>query len=167
MTASAAPRTYADNLGLAVAGMEQGKHPSSLVPIRNVLGTDLNEPLGMIALGVLYLHADSPAAAEEEFRRARTLAPEEPLAEWGIALAALAQGKGDAALFRSLNGREPGQMIPADILSSATLLSLYTRLMDGDARGVRRETETVTADESNALKLEIAAFAALRGGDKE
>jgi peptidoglycan/xylan/chitin deacetylase (PgdA/CDA1 family)/Tfp pilus assembly protein PilF len=163
----AASRTYAENLSLAVAGMEQGKHPSSLVPIRNALGTDRNEPLGLIALGVLYLHADSPAAAAEEFRRASALAPGEVLAEWGAALADLAQGKGDAALFRSLNGRNSGQIIPADILSDATLLSLYTRLIDGDARGVRRETESVNADEANVLRLEIAAFAALRGGDTE
>jgi peptidoglycan/xylan/chitin deacetylase (PgdA/CDA1 family) len=164
---SAAPRTYADNLSLAVAGMEQGKHPSSLVPIRNALGAVQNEPLGIVALGVLYLHADSPAAAAEEFRRARALAPDEPLAEWGAALAALARGDGDAALFRALNGRNSGQIIPAQILADAALLSLYVRLMDGDVQGVRRETESVTADEPSALRLEIAAFAALRGGDKE
>jgi hypothetical protein len=164
--ALAAPRDYADNLSLAVAGMEQGKHPSSLVPIRNAMGVDRNEPLGMVALGILYLHADSPAAAAEEFRRARKLAPDEPLAEWGVALAALAQGKGDVALFRTLNSRDAGQEIPAGILADASLLSLYTRLIGGDIRGVRHETESVTADESSLLRLEIAAFAALRGGDK-
>jgi peptidoglycan/xylan/chitin deacetylase (PgdA/CDA1 family) len=40
-------------------------------------------------------------------------------------------------------------------------------LIDGDVQGVRRETESVTVDEPSALRLEIAAFAALRGGDKE
>ncbi len=164
---AASPRNYADNLSLAVAAIEQGKHPTALIPIRNALGTNRNEPFGILALGILYLHADSPAAAAEAFRRALVLSPGEPLAEWGAALAALAQGKGNAALLRSLNKRDAGQAIPAEVLADASLLSLYARLMNGDARGVSRETESVTADESSALRLEIAAFAALRGGDKE
>ncbi|MBC8103124.1 MAG: polysaccharide deacetylase family protein, partial [Cytophagales bacterium] len=97
---------------------------------------------------------------------ALVLQPGEPLAAWGAALAALAEGRGDAALFRDLNRRDAGQAIPAHVLADATLLSLYARLMNGEARAVRIETEAVTAEDASALRLEIAAFAALRGGDR-
>ncbi|MBC8104190.1 MAG: hypothetical protein H7Z41_16570, partial [Cytophagales bacterium] len=70
---AASPRTYAQDLSLAIAAMEQGKHPSGLTPLRAALTTDRGEPLGLVALGTLYLHAGSPVAASAEFRRALVL----------------------------------------------------------------------------------------------
>jgi peptidoglycan/xylan/chitin deacetylase (PgdA/CDA1 family) len=154
--ADAKQLTYPQALDLAVAAMEEGKHIQALGPMRTALTADRNEPYGALALGTLYLHAGSPVRAEREFERARQMAPNEPLAAWGEALAQLAQGKKDVARFAS---------IPASAIPAAPTVAAYVRLLNGQGAAIREETKDVTATEADPLRLELAAFAALRGGD--
>ena len=136
--------------------MEEGKHIQALTPLRTALTMDRNEPYGAIALGTLYLHAGSAVRAEKEFARAQEMAPDEPLAQWGEALSQLAQGKRDPARFAAL---------PADAIPDAPTVALYLRLLGGEAAAVREATKSVTSEDTSALRLEVAAFAALRGGE--
>jgi peptidoglycan/xylan/chitin deacetylase (PgdA/CDA1 family) len=138
--------------------MEEGKHIQALGPLRTALALERNEPYGVIALGALYLHAGSLARAAREFERAHFLAPDEPLAIWGIALADLAEGKRDAKAFDAIS--------PAAV-PSAPLVAEYVRLLDGPAEAAASATKDVAPTEPDALRLEIAAFAALRGGDTD
>lgn len=157
-SAAARPAAYAEALGQALTAMEGGKHGDALPALKTALGQDRNEPLGLIALGTLYLHTGSPTRAAAEFSRARSLAPTEPLAAWGAALTLLAQNNRDAALT-AFSGFAP------DALPAAPLLTTYTRLLQGDVGGAKARVADVTVDEPNLLRLEIAAIAALRGGD--
>ena len=150
--------TYGGSLDLAIAAMEEGKHIQALGPLRTALEIDRNEPYGVLALGALYLHAGSPARAAREFERARTLAPDEPLVQWGTALAALAGGSRDAAAFDAIS--------PAAI-PEAPVLASYARLLGGPAADVATATLDVTATEPDPLRLELAAFAALRSGNAD
>ena len=138
----------------ALSLMKAGKHGLAAGPLKDALLLDRNEPLGLIALGTLYLHTGSPARAAAEFGRASSLAPAEPLARFGLALAALMQGRRDPAAFEAL----PAARVPV-----AQTLAAYVRLMSGDAAGAR--PQNVTPDEPDLLRLELAGFAALRGGD--
>ncbi len=154
--AAARPLTYTEALDQCLASMEQGKHAQAVAPLKAALALDRNEPLGLITLGTLYLHTGSFTRAAAEFDRARALAPDEPLARFGAALTALAQGKRNAAAFDAL---------PADRIAIAPLVASYVRLLSGDAAPVRAALADVTETEPNLLRLEIAAFAALRSGD--
>src|SRR5262249_43617491 len=114
------------------------------------------------ALATLYLQSGSPDLAAREFARAGTAAPGDSLVAWGAALAALARGKGDASVFEAFAHNADA---PESIRALAPNLALYARLMRGDADAVRRELVSVTPNEPDPLRLEIAAFAALRGGE--
>jgi peptidoglycan/xylan/chitin deacetylase (PgdA/CDA1 family) len=145
-------------LNQALAAMEAGKHPQALGALKSALTLDRNEPAGILALGTLYLHTGSPARAAAEFERARALAPGDALAAWGAALAGLVAGKRDPALFDALPA---GDLLPA----AAPLLAGYVRLLAGDAAPLRAALAGVTEAEPDPLRLQMAAFAALRGGD--
>ncbi len=140
--------------------MEEGRHTQALPTLKAALLQDRNDPLSLLALGTLYLHTGSPTRAAAEFARARALAPEEQLGAVGSALAALAQGRpADAAALL--------KAVPDDALPNARVPALrrYVQVLTGEVAAVRAATAAVTADEPDLLSLEIAAFAALRGGD--
>src|SRR5687768_10532293 len=141
---------YAALLDQALTEMEAGRHADALTPLKAALGQERNEATGLLTLGTLYLHTGSSVRAAAEFQRVRALAPDEPLGVWGAALAALAQNRKEeaAAALAALSPQE---------VSAASLLSQYVRLLSGDAAGVRAETANVTADESDPLRLQIAA----------
>lgn len=147
--------SYAQCLELALAAMEDGNHYKAVAPLKIALTIDRNEPYGLIILATLCLHTGSPVRAAKEFRRARLLLPEEPLAAWGMILSAMALKKTD-----------PGpESIPVESIATAPLLTEYMRLMRGEAGTIRQLTAGVTSEETDLLRLQIAAFAALRGGD--
>lgn len=152
----AAAPTYAPLLLQALDGIENGRHAQAAAPLKKALTLDRNEPAGLIALGALYLHTGSWVRARKEFDRARTLAPGDPLAAFGSALADVALRKGDTRAFRALDS----SAVPA-----APTMDLYLRLLAGDATVLRSELGGVTDLEPDALRLQVAAFAALRGGD--
>ena len=156
VTAGTQTVTYGGQLELAIAGMEEGKHIQALGPLRTALALDRNEPYGILALGTLYLHANSPTRAAREFERAQLLAPDEPLAKWGLAMAALESGKCDPASFET---------VPATVIPEAAVVALYARLMSGPAADIEAATKDVTATEMDPLKLQIAGVAAIRAGD--
>jgi peptidoglycan/xylan/chitin deacetylase (PgdA/CDA1 family) len=150
--------SYADAVEQTLSDMEQGRHLQAANSLRTALTLDRNDLAGILTLGTLYLHTGSPSRAAQEFARARTIAPDEPLAAWGEALAVLAQGKTESA--RHLLDLVSDQEIP-----TASTLRAYLRLMKGDASAIRQATANVTAEEQDLLRLEVAGFAALRGGD--
>ena len=148
-------RTYPETLDIAISAMEEGKHIQALAPLRDALGRDRNTPEGVLALGTLYLQAGSYTRAAREFDRAAALAPDDPLARWGQALAALALGKRDPAAFDAFAAGD----IPA-----APTVAAYVRLLSGEAGAVRDATRDITPTDPDPLRLEVAGFAALRGG---
>lgn len=150
--------TYAGSLNTALAEMERGRHVQAAAALKIALTIDRNDPCGVLALGTLYLHTGNTARAAREFARARSLAPEDPLGPWSEALAALAQGRVNATADHL-------DLVSEQEVPASRSLRAYVRLLQGDAAGVRRTTETVTANEADPLLLEIAGFAALRGGD--
>ncbi|MBC8135789.1 MAG: tetratricopeptide repeat protein, partial [Fibrella sp.] len=93
LVAAPSTPTYADSLSLAVSRMETERHKDALKPLKSALTLDRNDPLGVLTLATLYLHAGSPERAAKEFARARRLAPAEPLAVFGAALADLSAGR--------------------------------------------------------------------------
>lgn len=148
--------SYAEALDQALKAMEAGRHPQALAPLRTALTLDRNELSGLLALGTLYLHTGSPTRARAEFERARIVAPGHPLVAFAMALTALATGKRDAAAFDAL---------PASAIPVAPTVAAYVRLMSGDFANVRARLADVTETEPDLLRLEIAAFTALRAGD--
>lgn len=145
---------YAGLLTQAVVAMEVGKQAQAANALRTAITLDRNEPMGLVALGALYLHTGSPVRARAEFERARALGDND-LSAFGLALAGLAAGKTDPAPFDALAGAIP----------TAKTMATYARLMAGGTADVRAEFAGVTVDEPDPLRLQIAAFAALRGGD--
>jgi peptidoglycan/xylan/chitin deacetylase (PgdA/CDA1 family) len=137
--------------------MTQGKHPEAVPALKSALIVNRNEPYGILLLGTLYLHTGNPQKAANEFRRAQLVQPEEPLAAWGMALSALAEGNADLA---------PNNL-RAGTIEVAPQMVEYLEVLFGEAKAVRQQTESVTPEETDLLRLQIAAFAALRGGDPE
>lgn len=143
---------FVENLLLVIAAMEEGAHGRALAPMRAVLRDGRNDPAALLALGTLYLHAGSAARAERAFARTRQLNPDDALAPWGETLALLVQNR---------VSRVP------ETAGAGETLSLYTRLLRGDTADVLEATRAVAVTENDLLRLEIAGFAALRGGDAE
>lgn len=143
---------YAEALSQAVGAMEAGKHAQAAAPLKAALSLDRNEPLGVIALGTLYLHTGSSVRAKAEFERAQVLAPDDALAGWGTALAGLAQGKRDVAVFDALNSDTPAR----------NTVAAYVRLLNNDIAGAQNRLGVVTAEEADFLRLQVGAFIALR-----
>jgi tetratricopeptide (TPR) repeat protein len=139
--------------------LKRARHAHAAAPLKFLLTQDRNEPAGVLALGALYLHTGSFVRASQEFARARGLSPNDPLAAFGAALADLALRRGDPA---GAFARIPGDAVPA-----ASLVAAYARLLAGDAAPFRDATSTVSASEPDPFRLQLAAFAALRAGDKD
>ena len=154
---AARPLPYAQSLDAALSAMEQGKHEKAIAPLTDALTDERNEPMGLLTLGTLYLHGGSPAKAMQAFHRARLLDAKQPLGAWGEALAGLMTAP-QATLSVSAQRFAPLPDAPAADMSA------YLSLLSGANRS---EWQAVTPAEPDPLKLEIAAFAALRGGEKE
>jgi peptidoglycan/xylan/chitin deacetylase (PgdA/CDA1 family) len=150
---------FAQYLNQALTAMESGLHGQALAPLRAGLLRAPNDALGGVTLGTLYLHAGSPVRAERAFGRVLRLAPDDALSAWGLCLARMARGGRPATVpsLAALSVRFPRETLP-----DAFLLHTYLRLLDGDTTGVSALTETVTGDEPNLLRLQIAGFAALK-----
>ncbi len=157
VVAAAAPSapTYADSLALALTRMETERHKDALKPLKAALTLDRNDPLGILTLATLYLHSGSAERAATEFARARRLAPTEPLAVFGAALADLAAGR-KAQAGTTLAG------VSESAVPTAPLLADYLRLASGDVSPLSAAYANVAPEEPNLLRLEIAAFVALR-----
>lgn len=151
------PQTYDEALEAALAAMENGRHDLAGPYLKAALTLDRNDPNGLVALGTLYLHTGSFVRAARTFDQALVLTPTDPLARFGAALAALARRAGSPAGTLAV--------ISADAVPAAPLVAAYARLLAGDAAVVREQTAGVDASEPNLLRLALAAFAALRGGD--
>ncbi len=166
--AFAAKPTYAQSLDTALTAMEQGKHDQASAPLLSALQTERNEPCGLLALGTLYLHGGSPVRAARIFRRARLLAPNEPLAVWGETLCGLIGASpsldGAAERVNALFGEGAGLNDAASPAPNAPVLAAYLRLVNRTDKTAFAE---VGPDEADPFKLETASFAALRRGDKE
>jgi peptidoglycan/xylan/chitin deacetylase (PgdA/CDA1 family) len=147
--ADSAP-AYAASLTAAVQRMESEQHALAREPLARALSLDRNEPCGLLAFGTLSLHTGNTAAARKAFARVLENHPTDELAQTGMALTALQERKPDEARKYAANLK---------------VLRLYLRLIGGEAAAVRTATADVTESESDPLKLQIAAFAALRGGD--
>ncbi|GAB4453945.1 MAG: hypothetical protein OHK0029_07740 [Armatimonadaceae bacterium] len=148
---------YSRYLLEAAAAMVEGKHPDATISLRSALEIDRNEPYGILLLATLCLHAGNTARAAREFQRATVLFPQEPLARWGFSLTELARGK--PAPVRDAGSVETRQV--------AELLSDYVELLHGDPAAIYQQTYAVTDTEPDSLRLEIAAFAAIRSGNPE
>ncbi|MBC7806683.1 MAG: polysaccharide deacetylase family protein [Akkermansiaceae bacterium] len=155
LIASPSTPVYADSLALAISRMETERHKDALKPLKAALTLDRNDPLGVLTLATLYLHSGSSERAAKEFARVRQLAPNEPLAVFGAALADLSAGR-KAQAGTTLAG------IRASAVPSAPLLADYVRLMSGDASRLSGEYANIAPEEPDLLRLEIAAFIALR-----
>lgn len=158
--ATARPLSYAEALEAALSHLENGRHDLAFFPLKAALAQDRNEPVGLLALGALYLHTGSFVRAARAFDRVREVAPADPLARFGSALTSLALRKGNlaAALL--------GALSPSDV-PAAPLVAAYARLLSGDAAVVQSATADVDASEPNLLRLALAAFAALRAGGRD
>lgn len=155
LIASVSTPTYAESLALAVTRMETERHKDALKPLKAALTLDRNDPLGILTLGTLYLHAGSPERAAKEFARARRVAPNEPLAVFGSALADLSAG-------RKAQAGTAIATVPESVVPSVPLVADYIRLMSGDAVGLSGDYANIAPEEENLLRLEIAGFVALR-----
>lgn len=153
----AAPSTlsYADSLALAVTRMETDRHNDALKPLKDALTLDRNDSIGVLTLATLYLHAGSPERAAKEFARVRRVTPSDPLALYGAALAEMSAGRKAQSTAMLAGVRESA-------VSSAPLLADYLRLMSGGASGLSAGYAGVAPDEPDLLRLEMAAFIALR-----
>ncbi len=141
---------FGANLATALQRMEDEQHALAREPLVRALAIDRNEPCALLTLGALSLHTGNPAAARRAFGRVLENYPTDELAQTGMALTALQERRPDEARKYSANLK---------------LLRLYLRLIGGEAAAVRSATIDVTEGEPDPLRLEIAAFAALRGGD--
>ncbi len=141
---------YASALKASVQRMEEGQHTLAREPLTRALAIDRNEPCGLLTLGALSLHTGNTLTARRAFTRVLENYPTDELAQTGMALVALQERKPDEARKHTANLK---------------VLRLYLRLLGGEAAAVRTATADVDEKESDPLKLEIAAFAALRGGD--
>jgi peptidoglycan/xylan/chitin deacetylase (PgdA/CDA1 family) len=149
---------YREQLDKALKAMEEGMHAQALAPLKAALAQDRNDPSALLVLGTLYLHTGSPTRAGREFVRARLVDPDNDLAAWGIALSAMAMGQAVPLLKAVSEERFP----------EAPLLEDYIRLLAdpaASAKEIAEATAEVTGEETNLLRLQLAGFAALRGGD--
>jgi peptidoglycan/xylan/chitin deacetylase (PgdA/CDA1 family) len=157
----------AEAVGLA----ESGNDADALAPLRVALSTDgREEPVGWEALGAICLRDGRPALAARAFARAAAFAmPDDPIPTFGTALSAFMNGHADPTAMTAVADSADaanGSPLAGPVRAAAADLALYARLMDGRGVGrVRLDTADITASESDPLLLEIAAFAALRGGD--
>jgi peptidoglycan/xylan/chitin deacetylase (PgdA/CDA1 family)/Flp pilus assembly protein TadD len=149
---------YPAALERGIAALENAAYAPAREALLLALRQDRNETIGQLALGTIYLHTGDGTRAGEAFEKVLRQRPSDALATLGAALAHLQRGKIAAA--RPLIAR-----LPSDDVPSAPLLARYVRLLDGDAAAVASQTARVGPDEPDALVLELAAFAALRGGD--
>ena len=159
---AAPPLPYAQSLDAALSLMEQGKHEKAAQPLLDALTTERNDPTGLLALGTLYLHGGSPAKARRAFARVSVLDPQNPLGKWGEFLCSVMVNPQSAneTVFASFSGDNSASA------PNASDMSAYLRLLSGSGGG-GSDLQAVTADEPDPFKLEIAAFAALRGENKE
>ncbi|MGC4044666.1 MAG: polysaccharide deacetylase family protein [Armatimonas sp.] len=141
---------YASALRASVQRMEEGQHTLAREPLTRALAIDRNEPCGLLTLGALSLHIGNTIMARRAFTHVLENYPTDELAQTGMALVALQERKPDEA---------------RKYTATLKVLRLYLRLLGGEAAAVRVATAEVDEKESDPLKLEIAAFAALRGGD--
>ena len=155
------PLPYAQSLDLALSLMEQGKHERAAAPLLDALTAERNDPTGLLALGTLYLHGGSPAKAARAFHRAALLDLQNPLGKWGEFLCKVITNPQAADTAALASFSDSGSA--SGTLAGANDMSAYLRLM----RGQSGDLPPVSADEPDLLKLEIAAFDALRSGNKE
>ena len=148
---AAAPMTYSEALEQALTAMQAGRSTAAAGFLKAALTLNRNEPLGQTALGALYLRTGSPGRAHDAFAYAQQLSLREPLAGYGAALAALAQGARDAERFDRLD---------REAIPGAASAAAYVRLMGGDARLLRPAA-------TDLLGQQVAAFAAMRSGDRD
>ena len=141
---------YSAALDEAVEHLEAGEHTQARLALARVLALDSNELYGLLALAALTLHTGDGKRAEEALRRAREQEAENPLISLGLAQARLLQkDRAGAALLAA-----PGSS-----------LSLYIRYLAGD-RTLASALQEVTADEPDALRLELAGMVAFRQGNE-
>lgn len=165
LSGKASARTYRELLDTTLTAMESGNHASAIVPLKEALLIDRTEPCGLLALGTLYLHTGSSRRATHEFARVRKTFPNDILAEWGQRMASLLAG--EKVSFTDLLTITVPEKTSRETIPEETILLLqeYQMLMTGKARAVKNATSYVTASEKNLLRLEIAAFAAIKDND--
>jgi peptidoglycan-N-acetylglucosamine deacetylase len=152
---------YRDQLHKALQAMEEGMHAQALAPLKAALAADRNDPAALLVLGTLYLHTGSAPRAAREFVRARLMDADNEIAAWGLALTAMATGA--AGQSGPLLNAVSEARFP-----EAPLLNDYVRLLTApavSAKDLAAATAEVTPEETNLLRLQVAGFAALQGGD--
>ncbi|MBC8143418.1 MAG: polysaccharide deacetylase family protein, partial [Armatimonadetes bacterium] len=125
------------------------RHREAVKPLKDALTRDRNDALAAMTLATLYLHCGSPDRAATEFARARRIAPGDELATRGAILAELAAGR-VAKASALVKGTD------------APIIGDYVRFLSGDVASLVPKYAAVNADESDALRLELAAFVAER-----
>lgn len=132
--------------------METERHREATRSLKDALLRDRNDPLGVMVLGVLYLHCGSFDRAAIEFARARHLAPGDELAIQGAALAEIAAGRNAKA----------SELLQGIRTLDAEIITDYVHLVSGDALALVPKYVSVNTSETDALRLELAAFVADR-----
>lgn len=142
---------YAATLSEAVSLLENNQHAQAQQALARALAVDRNEPYGLLTAATVALHTGDSKRATSLLRRAQEADPKNPLIFLGFGLAKLLQ-----------NDRA-GAVPYASVYPN---LSLYLRVLAKDTT-VATELATVTENEPDPLRLQLAGVAALQAGESE
>ena len=153
---------YATYLSLALQSMTLGEQEKALIPLKQALQIDRNDICGLLTLGTLYLQTGSFRRAKTVFAQVRRLSARDPFARWGEALVLLEEGNiPQAATQFQAFSQEKSHFAS----QSALVLHQYCRVLQGESVNVARECSDVSEAEPNPLRLFVAGWAMLNGGN--
>jgi peptidoglycan-N-acetylglucosamine deacetylase len=153
---------FAGLLFTSLNAIEKGEHEQALTPLKQALEIDRNNIFALLTLGTLYLHTGSFNRASKTFGEVKILSPNNAHAQWGEALVALERG--NTALAHQQFGAMAS--IPS-YTQTAQKMVQYCRILQGEAGAVSQECRTTTEAETDALKIFIAGWSSLKGGNPQ
>jgi peptidoglycan-N-acetylglucosamine deacetylase len=153
---------FADLLFASLNAIQKGEHEQALMPLKQALQLDRNDTLALLTLGTLYLHTGSFNRASKTFGQVRLLSPTNLHARWGEALAVLERGNITLA-------RQQFEQVAKNTAQTkmAQKMVQYCRVLQGEAGAVSQECRETTEAETDSLRLFVAGWSSLKGGNPQ
>lgn len=159
--ATASPDAYVELLGQAIDLIESGQYNAAASTIDKALTLEPGEPMGGLALAATLAHCGKVDLAIEEYKRILEADPRNGLAQYGMAVCLLSQGKLDEAEFLfAVAGKSSGRDVGAALAYIGLLRGKPTTTGLFGHAGMFVEATSLQsngkAEDANKLFLELA-----------
>jgi tetratricopeptide (TPR) repeat protein len=155
---------FADLLFASLTAIQNGEHERAITPLKQALQLDRNDAFALLTLGTLYLHTGSFNRASKIFGQVGLPSPASPHARWGEAIAVLERG--DIAVARQ-QFTQIANSTTHSYGAIAKKMVQYCRVLQGEAGAVSQECRETTEAETDPLRLFIAGWSSLKGGNPQ